>query len=169
MSGVTDLNDLMKGMSPELENCEYVFLTLQQLSSYTKEEKNYIMHLAIDEAVATFREEEGLTVVLSAAFAKKNVFGDNGETPARIRKEWIEILGSLDTLSTMKRITMKIHSSLTAVGFTAAFSKVLTEANISCNVFAGYYHDHIFVPTKDAERAMQVLTDVIKSAKENSH
>lgn len=52
---------------------------------------------------------------------------------------------------------MTVHSSLEAVGLTAAFSKALTQANISCNVIAAYYHDHIFVPMKDAERAMEVL------------
>ena len=54
-------------------------------------------------------------------------------------------------------ITLNVHSSLEAVGLTAAVAKALTEANISCNVVAAYYHDHIFVPVKDAERAMDVL------------
>ncbi len=54
-------------------------------------------------------------------------------------------------------ITLTVHSSLEAVGLTAAFSKSLTEANISCNVVAAYHHDHIFVPVKDADRAMEVL------------
>ena len=54
-------------------------------------------------------------------------------------------------------ITLTVHSSLEAVGLTAAVSKALAEANISCNVVAAFYHDHIFVPVKDAERAMNVL------------
>jgi hypothetical protein len=54
-------------------------------------------------------------------------------------------------------ITLNVHSSLEAVGLTAAVAKALTEANISCNVVAAYYHDHLFVPVKDAERAMDVL------------
>ena len=54
-------------------------------------------------------------------------------------------------------ITLTIHSSLEAVGLTAAVSSALTEANISCNVVAAYYHDHIFVPIADADRAMNVL------------
>ena len=54
-------------------------------------------------------------------------------------------------------ITLTVHSSLEAVGLTAAVSKALTESNISCNVVAAFYHDHIFVPLKDAERAMEVL------------
>ena len=54
-------------------------------------------------------------------------------------------------------ITLTVHSSLEAVGLTAAVSKALTESNISCNVVAAFYHDHIFVPVKDAQQAMEVL------------
>lgn len=43
-------------------------------------------------------------------------------------------------------ITLQVHSALVAVGLTAAVSAVLAEANISCNVVAGYHHDHLLVP-----------------------
>lgn len=47
-----------------------------------------------------------------------------------------------------------------AGGLTAVFSTVLTESNISCNVISGYYDDHIFVDTTDADKAMRVLDDL---------
>ncbi len=59
-------------------------------------------------------------------------------------------------------ITLNIHSSLEAVGLTAAFSAALGENDISCNVVAGYYHDHIFVDRKDKEKAMQILWEMTK-------
>ncbi|MGJ8659454.1 ACT domain-containing protein [Cellulophaga fucicola] len=62
-------------------------------------------------------------------------------------------------------ITLTIHSSLEAVGLTAAFSTELTKHNISCNVIAAYYHDHIFVDKNDAKKAISVLEELSKSHK----
>lgn len=86
--------------------------------------------------VCFFREKEGITLI--------------------IKKELADQLG-LSYGFIASWITLKIHSSLEAVGLTAAFSKALTEKNISCNVVAGYFHDHIFVSVKDAEAAMKEL------------
>jgi hypothetical protein len=55
------------------------------------------------------------------------------------------------------RITLTIHSSLEAVGLTAALSTALANAGISANVVAAYHHDHIFVAWSDRKRAMSVL------------
>ena len=50
-----------------------------------------------------------------------------------------------------------MHSSLAAVGLTAAFAKALAGEGISCNVIAGFHHDHLFVAEADAERALTRL------------
>jgi len=83
-----------------------------------------------------FLEKEGVTVILPKEKA------DAMNIPYTTNCAWI---------------TLTVHSSLEAVGLTAAVSKSLTEANISCNMVAAFYHDHIFVPVKDAERAMDTL------------
>ncbi|WP_405610573.1 ACT domain-containing protein [Polaribacter sp. Asnod1-A03] len=90
-----------------------------------------------------FKEEEGITLILE--------------------KNKADAL-KLAYLNTYSWITLKIHSSLDAVGLTAAFSKELTIHNISCNVVAGYYHDHIFVDTKDAEKTIEVLNNLSKNS-----
>ncbi|MEM7259310.1 MAG: ACT domain-containing protein, partial [Pseudomonadota bacterium] len=56
-------------------------------------------------------------------------------------------------------ITLEVHSSLEAVGMTAAFAKKLTEHGLSANVIAGYYHDHIFVQADAKERALAALRE----------
>ncbi|GAA4480070.1 ACT domain-containing protein [Rhodococcus olei] len=55
-------------------------------------------------------------------------------------------------------ITLRVHSALDAVGLTAAVSAALADHGISCNVVAGFHHDHLLVPVADAERAMATLT-----------
>ena len=57
-------------------------------------------------------------------------------------------------------ITLTVHSSLEAVGLTAAFSTAFANNKISCNVIAGYYHDHIFVAIDKSEKAMKVLREL---------
>ena len=54
-------------------------------------------------------------------------------------------------------ITLEIHSSLNAVGLTSLFTTELANNGISCNVIAGYYHDHIFVSTKDSLKTLGIL------------
>ena len=90
----------------------------------------------ITEIILFFREEEGVTIVLEKRVADRL---------------------KLDYTFITSWITLTVHSSLEAVGLTAAFSKALTNEKVSCNVVAGYFHDHIFVDKKDAEIAMTVL------------
>jgi hypothetical protein len=54
-------------------------------------------------------------------------------------------------------ITLRINSALDAVGLTATFSKELAAAGLSCNVVAGFHHDHLFVPYENADEAVAIL------------
>jgi len=60
-------------------------------------------------------------------------------------------------------ITLSVHSSLEAVCLTAPFSKALADKGISCNVIAGFYHDHIFIGEGDKEKAILVLRNMQKT------
>ena len=57
-------------------------------------------------------------------------------------------------------LTIQVHSSLEAVGLTAAMSRVLTEHAIPCNVLAGFYHDHLLVPVDVADQAIAALASL---------
>jgi predicted N-acetyltransferase YhbS len=89
---------------------------------------------------AAVREAEGLTVVLPRAEA------DRLDLSYDFVGAWI---------------TLQVHSALEAVGLTAAVSAALTEAKISCNVLAGFHHDHILVPVTDTDRALEVLHELV--------
>src|SRR5215213_9578377 len=89
-----------------------------------------------------FQEKEGTTIILTKQQA------DQLSLPYSLVCAWI---------------TLTVHSSLEAVGLTAAVSKSLTGANISCNIVAAYYHDHIFVPVVDVDLAMDALGALTKS------
>jgi hypothetical protein len=54
-------------------------------------------------------------------------------------------------------ITLRVQSSLAAVGLTAAVSKALADVGISCNVLAGYHHDHLLVPIDRVDEALAAL------------
>jgi len=57
----------------------------------------------------------------------------------------------------MAWLSLTVESSLEAVGLTAAFSKVLGDDGIPCNVLAGFHHDHLLVPVDRAGDAIAAL------------
>ena len=101
----------------------------------------YCLYKSMSEAIklepaGLFQEQEGVTVILPKSKADE---------------------AGLSYTSPMAWITLNVHSSLEAVGLTAAVSAALTRADISCNVVAAFHHDHLFVPVKNAGHAMEVL------------
>jgi uncharacterized protein len=90
-------------------------------------------------AQMSFREKEGTTYIIEKELAIKENVAFTFECA------WI---------------TLSVHSALQAVGLTATFSKLLAQNNISCNVVAAYYHDHIFVDVKNAKKAVAVLQNL---------
>lgn len=128
MSGEKNIEQLIKNMTPKLNEGEYVFCTVNNISK-----------IETDKIVCFFKEEEGYAIVVNKLIA------DSWGLSYQYIAAWI---------------TLTVHSSLEAVGLTAAFSTALANNNISCNVIAGFYHDHIFVDVKDAERAIEALQDL---------
>lgn len=59
-------------------------------------------------------------------------------------------------------LTLDVYSALEAVGLTAAVAKVLTEAEIPCNVIAARHHDHLLVPVKRTSDAIAVIASLAK-------
>ena len=76
-----------------------------------------------------------------------------------IKRKYQLLNKNIDYESVYKLISLNVHSSLDAVGLTAAFSAKLAEKNISANVVAAYYHDHIFVPEEKAEQALAAISE----------
>lgn len=93
--------------------------------------------------IALVREVEGITLVMIEELALQHML------PALFRCAWI---------------TLNVHSDLQAVGLTAAFAQVLGQAGISCNVVAGAFHDHIFVPLEKAQAAMDALRQLQRAS-----
>lgn len=122
---ITDLTDLLRLMRPVLNPGVYVFASVPPSTD-----------LGSIEPLATFREAEGLTVIVEEEEARRV------ELPALFRAAWL---------------TLTVHSALEAVGLTAAVAAALTEAGISCNIVAAAHHDHLFVPVESAERALGAL------------
>jgi hypothetical protein len=54
-------------------------------------------------------------------------------------------------------ITLRTLTALDEVGVTATVAALLAQADISCNVIAGVYHDHLFVPPERAQEALEIL------------
>jgi hypothetical protein len=130
MTGEKDLEKLLASLAPRLMDDDFVFCTIKDATYGDYAELS---------PLASFSEDEGLALVLKKENADK----------AGLKYEAI-----------FKCITLNVHSSLEAVGLTAAVSRRLAERGVSANIMAAYYHDHILVPAEKAADALSVLIEL---------
>jgi len=130
MNGILNINTILKNIDPVLSKEEYVFCTFEN-ATYGE--------FAELSPIAAYAETEGLTLVISKAAA---------------------IANDIHFETTFKAITLRVHSSLNAVGLTAAVSGLLAEHGISANILAAFYHDHVFVQSAKAEQALKLLKEL---------
>ena len=125
-----DLRQLLAAMEPRLLPDEFVFC------SVAHEQEEAVADLPV---LATFREEEGLSLVLERSLAESHGFRYG---------------------PVMRCISLTVHSALDSVGLTAAITDCLARQGISANVVAAYFHDHVFVPAARAEEALMALREL---------
>jgi hypothetical protein len=130
VAGEEDLDTLLVLLEPSLLPGDFVFCTAANLK---------YGDFAELQPLASYQEEEGLTLVLA--------------------KQSADVAG-LAYDSVFNCITLMVHSSLDAVGLTAAVSGKLAANGISSNVMAAYHHDHVFVPENKAQLALQLLAEL---------
>ncbi len=92
--------------------------------------------IVLEDLQATFKEQEGLAII-----APKDVLEAKG-----IKYE-----------GPFAKITIDVHTSLEMVGLTAALATELTKNDVSANVVAAYFHDHIFVQYDLRQKAMDAI------------
>jgi hypothetical protein len=130
VTGEKDLDMLLSSLAPQLLPGEYVYCTLANA---------HYGDYAELEPLASFAEQEGLTLVLPRQSAEDAGLGYG---------------------TVYRCITLGVHSSLDAVGLTAAVAAQLAQCGISANVIAAYYHDHILVPANRVAQAMTALESI---------
>lgn len=93
---------------------------------------------------AVIREAEGTTVVIRAVDAVER---------------------GLTATNLFTRITAGAVTSLNSVGVTATITQTIASRGIPCNVIAGYYHDHFFVPEESAQEVIAMMSRLSEHAK----
>ncbi len=134
MSAICDLSRLLSEMQPVLSDRPCVFVALPPDTDLS-----LMQSLPPGEWHALIQEKEGWTLIVDQCLADRL---------------------QLRYLSEFRRITLQVHSSLEAVGLTAAVSAKLAAVGISANVVAAYHHDHIYVPAGKAQEALQALQEL---------
>ncbi|MXO89343.1 ACT domain-containing protein [Pontixanthobacter aquaemixtae] len=123
---IKDTSAMIAEMDPLLDPAQWCFVSAS--------DQGWAFAL-MPHALSTFREEEGLSLIVSQEAALEA--GIEADPYCRIK--------------------LRINSALDGVGLTAAVSAALADARIACNIVAAYHHDHVFVPAGRAEEALALL------------
>ncbi len=130
--GEAELQRLLAGLAPELAACPRAIRSQQTDEAIPA------------DVIMLFREQEGVTVVV--------VVGDVAADGVAFDHTQSEALWA--------QITLRIHSSLEAVGMLAAIASALAARHIPCNAVSAYYHDHLFVPWTRRDEAIDALREL---------
>jgi hypothetical protein len=122
--------EMLSNLAPSLEKDEYVFCSVAPPARGDVHTMN---------PIATFHEKEGWTFILERQRAQE---------------------AGLNVSPAMRLITLNVNSALDGVGLTAGVAAALADANIPCNMVAGFHHDHVFVPTGSADHALSLLVSL---------
>lgn len=131
MNAEVRLEKLLQNIDPQLQGGVYAFVDLPAAQ----------LQKVWNQCLCIFREREGVSAILPRALALREGLAD-------------EAAGGYC------QITLQVYSSLDAVGLTAVVARELAAEGISANVVAALRHDHIFVPERDAQRALQILRGI---------
>ncbi|MEO0379301.1 MAG: ACT domain-containing protein [Pseudomonadota bacterium] len=132
---VKDTTEMIAGMTPALMPGRWVYCC--------ETDPGRVARLAVN-ALAIIHEAEGITLILPQDIASAE---------------------GHDASLAMRQITLNVFSDLEGVGLTAAVAQALTDIDVSCNVVAGFHHDHVFVPVGAAQRAVETLRALQKAAR----
>jgi uncharacterized protein len=100
-------------------------------------------HEVLAETISFFREPEGISYIVPLDCAVR--LGLNYSFPCRL-------------------VTLRVQSSLSAVGFLAAIEQRLAGKEIPVNAVSAFHHDHLFVPVDRADETVAELNALAREA-----
>ncbi len=124
--GEKNLQTLLRTMQPTLMDGAWGFVTVA---------RGQPMPAGV-EPLMTYREAEGVTLILSEAELTRS--------------------GLMHAFFS-RCISLQINSSLYAVGFLAVISETLARAAMSINIVSAFHRDYIFVPHNRGDEAIALL------------
>ncbi len=129
-----ELAETIASLAPVLQSGTFVFCSMFNTSGSQD---------AISVSRAIFVEDEGLSMIMP-------------------RTEAVRLGMIFDP--TFRQIPLMVDSTLDSVGLTASVTSALAVKDISANVVTASQHAHLFVPSRDADRAVDALRELQQQA-----